>query len=59
MKRIELFIAVIMLSCMLTSLGSMLFLATKSTEMMYCTIAFLLSALCGILAVAANSAKSS
>jgi hypothetical protein len=27
--------------------------------MMYCTIAFLLSALCGILAVAANSAKSS
>jgi hypothetical protein len=59
MKRIELIIAVVMLLCMIVSLGSMLFIATKSTELMYCALAFMLSALCSFLAIVANAAKSS
>ena len=58
-KRIELVIAAVMISCMLASLGSMLFIVTKNEELMYCTIAFLVSGLCGIIAVAANASKSS
>jgi hypothetical protein len=59
MKKIELIIAVVMLSCMFVSLASMLFIATKSAELMYCTLAFMLSGFCGLLAIAANAAKSS
>ena len=59
MKKIELVIALVMLVCMLVSLGTMLFVATKSAELMYCTLGFMLSGICGLLAIAANATKSS
>jgi hydroxyethylthiazole kinase-like sugar kinase family protein len=46
----------IMLGCMLASFACM-FMTSNSDDLMYCTIAFLLSGVCGTLAMVANSRK--
>jgi hypothetical protein len=56
MKKLDTIVMYIMLGCMLASFACM-FMTSNSDDLMYCTIAFLLSGVCGTLAMVANSRK--